>query len=384
MGEWNDMKLKILFACGGTGGHINPALAIAGKFRELMPESEFLFIGAGRTMEKELIPAAGYALENLTVTGFSRSISPAGIRENVQMVRNLVKAGKDMEGILDRFQPDLVVGTGGYVCYPVLKAAAGRKIPTALHESNAVPGLTTKMLERYTDKIMVAFPGAVEHYRNKKKVCVVGTPVRQDFLDISRESARAALGCGEKPVVVSVWGSLGASRMNGYMADFIAENAKSGAFYHVHATGGGNAGYETMLAALKERGVTELPSHVDLRPYIHDMGTVMNAADLVLCRAGASTIAELTALGKPSVLVPSPNVTNNHQEKNAREVEKAGGAAVLLEGDCTGEVLYRKVKELTEDKETLEAMASGAASLGNRNCVSGIADLLLSIMGAIG
>ena len=153
--------MRILFACGGTGGHINPALAIAGKFKEILPESEFLFIGAGRTMEKELIPAAGYKLENLEVTGFSRSISFGGIRDNVKMVKKLIAAGKDMRRILDRFQPDLVVGTGGYVCYPVLKAAAKRKIPTALHESNAVPGLTTKMLEKYADMIMVAFPGAV-------------------------------------------------------------------------------------------------------------------------------------------------------------------------------------------------------------------------------
>ena len=375
--------MRILFACGGTGGHINPALAIAGKFKEILPESEFLFIGAGRTMEKELIPAAGYKLENLEVTGFSRSISLGGIRDNVKMVKKLIAAGKDMRRILDRFQPDLVVGTGGYVCYPVLKAAAKRKIPTALHESNAVPGLTTKMLEKYADMIMVAFPGAVEHYSDKSKVFVVGTPVRPDFLGVSRREAKAALGCGNKPVVVSVWGSLGASKMNAYMADFIAENAKSGAFYHIHATGGGEEGYNTMCSALKERGVDTLPAHVDLRPYIHDMGTVMNAADLVLCRAGASTIAELTALGKPSVLVPSPNVTNNHQEKNAREVEKAGGAAVLLEAECTGDVLYSKVKALTEDPLKLDAMSKGAASLGTPNCVADIADLLLGISGLI-
>ena len=372
--------MRILFACGGTGGHINPALAIAGKFKEILPDSEFLFIGAGRTMEKELIPAAGYALENLKVTGFSRSISICGIRDNVNMVKNLIQAGKDMKKILDRFQPDLVVGTGGYVCYPVLKAAAARKIPTALHESNAVPGLTTKMLEKYADKIMVAFPGAVEHYRDKSKVVVVGTPVRPDFLGISRENAKKAVGCGDKPVVVSVWGSLGASKMNGYMADFIAQNAREGSFYHIHATGGGESGYNTMIEALKERGIEELPGHVDLRPYIHDMGTVMNAADLVLCRAGASTIAELTALGKPSVLVPSPNVTNNHQEKNAREVEKAGGAVLLLEAECSGTVLYERVKDLTADREKLAKMEKGAASLGAPDCVSDIAALLLGMM----
>ena len=372
--------MRILFACGGTGGHINPALAIAGKFKEILPDSEFLFIGAGRTMEKELIPAAGYDLENLKVTGFSRSISLGGIRDNVNMVKNLIRAGKDMQKILDRFQPDLVVGTGGYVCYPVLKAAAARKIPTALHESNAVPGLTTKMLEKYARKIMVAFPGAVEHYRDKRKVVVVGTPVRPDFLGISRENAKNAVGCGDKPVVVSVWGSLGASKMNGYMADFIAKNAVEGAFYHIHATGGGENGYNTMLNALKERGIEELPSHVDLRPYIHDMGTVMNAADLVLCRAGASTIAELTALGKPSVLVPSPNVTNNHQEKNAREVEKSGGAVLLLEADCNGTVLYERVKALTADTKKLAEMEKGAASLGTPDCVSDIADLLLGLI----
>ncbi len=377
------MKLKILFACGGTGGHINPALAIAGKMQELLPGTEVLFIGANRTMEKELVPKAGYELKNLTVTAFSRSISLSGLKDNVKMVKNLIAADRDMKKILDEFQPDLVVGTGGYVCYPVLKAAARRKIPTALHESNAVPGLTTKMLEKYADAIMVAFPGAREFYTQKQKVHVVGTPVRQDFLGVDRAAAKKAVCANGKPVVVSLWGSLGASGMNQHMVDFICKNAESGAFHHIHATGGGEEGLAAMQAALAETGLRTLPPHVDLRAYIHDMGTVMNAADLVLCRAGASTIAELTALGKPSVLVPSPNVTNNHQEKNARQVEKAGGAVVVLEPSCTAENLYRTVEEIISDPKKLAAMERGAASLGAPNCISEIANLLIAMVGRI-
>lgn len=372
--------MRFLLVCGGTAGHINPALAIAGELGKVIENSEFLFIGSGREMEKRLIPSAGYELKNVTISGFARGISPRHIKENIKMVKNLLISARESEQIIREFKPDAVIGTGGYVCYPVLKKAAAMGIPTVLHESNAVPGITTKMLSGKVDKMLVAFPDVKEHYRKPENVVVTGTPVRQDFSAMTKAEARAKLRIDNRPLVVSFWGSLGASVMNEYMVDFIAENCRSGAFNHIHATGGGDAGLKKLKAALRERGITKLPVNVDIRPYIDNMGTVMTAADLVMCRAGASTIAELTMMGKPSILVPSPNVTNNHQEKNARAVERSGGACVLLESECNGKALYDAAFELTGDRKKLSQMNTGASSLGVKDCTSVIAEIIISLL----
>ena len=372
-------KKRFMLVCAGTAGHINPALAIAGKLREKLPDSEFLFVGAGREMEKRLIPAEGYALENLTMTGFSRSFSAAGLKSNLQMLENLVSSSRQAGKLIDTFRPDAVIGTGGYVCYPVMKQAVKRGLPTCLHESNAVPGLAMKMLSGAVDIVMTAFPGTEESYKRPERVVFTGTPVRGGFGKLSRAEARAALGVGEKEkLVVSFWGSLGAEKMNGYTADFIAENGRARAFRHIHSTGGGQAGLDRMKKTLEEKG--GVPENCDLRAYILNMDLVMTAADLVLSRSGASTIAELAYLGMPSVLVPSPNVTNDHQTKNARAMEKAGGAVLLPESDCTGEKLFQLVSRLVSDDETLGRMRRGAASLGGGESADKIAGLILDLM----
>ena len=372
--------MRFLMVCGGTAGHINPALAIAGELGRIFSGSEFLFVGSGRDMEKRLIPAAGYKLENVQITGLTRGFKPKQIKANINMVKNLIVSSKQSEKIIRDFKPDAVIGTGGYVCYPVIKKAVKMGIPTALHESNAVPGVTTKMLAGKVNKMMVAFPDVKQNYKRQDNVVVTGTPVRSDFSKLTKEQARKQLGIDDKPLVVSFWGSLGASVMNGYMVDFISENCKSGAFNHIHATGGGENGLNKLKNALKERGITQIPKNEDLRPYIDNMGVVMTAADIVMCRAGASTIAELTAMGKPSILVPSPNVTNNHQEKNARQVERNGGARVLLESECNGKLLYDTALKLSRSKEALSKMSSGAANLGVKDSVSVIGEIIVSIL----
>jgi len=373
--------MKFLFVCGGTAGHINPALAIAGRLRELFSDAQFMFVGSGREMENRLIPAEGFELRNITMTGFSRSLSIAGLKKNINTVKNLVVSAGESRRILDEFKPDVVIGTGGYVCYPVITAAAKKGIPTVIHESNAVPGLTTKMVSGVADKVLVAFPGVQDRYKKPQNVVVTGTPVRGDFTTLSREAARKKLGIlDDKPLVVSFWGSLGADGMNGKMADFIRLAASSDAFHHIHATGGGDAGVKKMRARLSERKIDNLPEWIDLRPYISNMGEVMTAADVVLCRSGASTLAELTALGRASILVPSPNVTNNHQEKNAREVEKAGGAAVITEAECTGESLYTAVLSLLGDRKRLDAMEKGAHRLGVADACEKIVETVLKLI----
>lgn len=356
--------MKFLLACAGTAGHINPALAIANRLRELWPDAQFMFVGSGRDLEKQLIPGAGYTLRNITITGFYRGIKPRDIKHNLGTLKNLHVSKRECREILDSFQPDIAIGTGGYVCYPILKAAAKRRIPTVIHESNAVPGLTTKMLSGTVDRVLAAFPSVRNHCKKPDRVVITGTPVRGDFLRLTREEAKRRLGLGGKPVVVSFWGSLGADNMNSKMADFIRLNARSGQMHHIHATGSGEAGLARMRERLSALGVYGLPDWEDLRPYIDNMGTLMAAADLVLCRAGASTLAEITALGRASVLVPSPNVTNDQQTKNARELERVGGAVVVVEESCTGEQLYNTAVSLLRDRDRLAAIEKEARALG--------------------
>mgnify|MGYP000391012085 CR=1 FL=1 len=290
------------------------------------------------------------------------------------------QATKDARKIIEDFQPDVAIGTGGYVCYPVLKAAAQLGIPTIVHESNAVPGLTTKMLAGAVDRILVGFEESKQHYSEQEKVVVTGTPVRGAFTVCSKAEAKRQLGLDpDRPLVVSVWGSLGASYMNEVMTAFITRAAVTDApFALIHSAG--RNGYEKMHTALLEKCPADLAAHgMDVRPYIYDMPLVMDAADLVLCRAGASTLAELSCIGKPAILIPSPNVTNNHQERNARVLEHAGGAKVLLEGAFTADDLYNLVSDLLADPAQLAQMAQNMKSAGVSDAAERIADLVLKL-----
>lgn len=363
---------RIIFTCGGTAGHVNPAIALAQLALEKNPEAQILFVGAERGLEKDLVPKAGYEFKTVHISSFHRSFKPAELKHNLISVGNLIRAPGEAKAILRAFKPDAVVGTGGYASYPMVKAAAKAKIPTAVHESNAVPGLTTQMLENYADRIMVGFESCRKHYRRPEKVVVTGTPVRSDFFSMTKAEAKQALGVDDgRPLIVSFWGSLGASGMNRQMADFLALEAVKEPFHHIH--GAGKQGYPLLLEAMKEKNV-DLPSHpaLQLREYIYDMAPVMRAADLVICRAGASTISELTALGTPALMVPSPYVTNNHQEKNARALEEAGGAAVLLEPECSGPALFQAVCSILRDEDRRSRMEEAMASLGVRDAAERI------------
>lgn len=353
--------MRVLFTCGGTAGHVNPAVALAQMFQTRNSGCEVLFVGADGGMETRLVPKEGYPIETVTITNFRRSLSPASIGHNVRTLLNMNKSRKQANAILDRFQPDLVVGTGGYASFPVVKAAAKRGIPTAVHESNAVPGLTTKTLSKVVDVVMVGFEESRSHYDDPGKVVVTGTPVRTDFFRYTRKEARAELGLtDDRPLVLSVWGSLGAEVMNRRMAECIALECRDGApFHHIHGAG---RDYRAVLDALQGSGLADHPE-VDVREYIYDMPLVMAAADLVLCRAGASTISELTAIAKPSILVPSPNVTANHQEKNARVLADQGAAVLLLEKDCQGDALYEQADGLLRDRPRREEMVRALNSM---------------------
>ena len=372
--------MKFLFTCGGTAGHINPALAVAGAIKEAMPDSEFLFVGAEGRMETDLVPRAGYEIRTVRITNIHRGFSAEDIKHNLNTLKNVVTSTGQAKQIIREFQPDAAIGTGGYVCYPVLKAAHAMGVPTAVHESNAVPGLTTKMLEGVVDTVMVGFEESRANYKHPERVVVTGTPVRGEFMHADKLAARRALGLPEdKPLVASVWGSLGAGHMNEIMTDFIIRACANPFFGVVHSTG--KAWYQKMTSTLEREKPGYDKLGMDVREYIYDMPLVMAAADLVMCRAGASTLAELTAMGKPAVLIPSPNVTNNHQEKNARVLADAGAAKLLLEPDFTADSLLGLVSELLHHPEQLDAMSEKMRALGVPDATGRIAGIVLDLAG---
>ena len=370
--------MNVIFTCGGTAGHVNPALALAGYWKEKDPNTRILFVGTPNGMERGLIEKAGYDFAAVEVSNFHRSLSAQAMRHNFKTAKTLVSSRREADDIIRRFQPDLVVGTGGYASYPAIKAAARRHIPTAVHESNMIPGLTTKLLEGCVDRIMVGFEDCRRHYKHPDKVVVTGTPVRGDFFALTKRQAREKLGFADnKPLVVSFWGSLGASTMNGRMLDFFQrEQAEGYPFHHIHAAG--KSDWPHMSGELERLGL-ESPM-LDARQYIYDMAVVMAAADLVISRAGASTLSELTALGMPTILVPSPYVVANHQEKNARMLENHGGAVVLTEDQATGEALYQATQDILQNEKKRQTMAGAMRDLGIPDATERIYDTLMALL----
>ncbi len=368
--------MNVIFTCGGTGGHINPAIAVANILRERHPDCKILFIGAKGHMEEKLVPQAGYELVCLPGSGLSRSMSLAGIRKNIKAVQCVLSAVGQCKKIIRDFQPDVIVGTGGYASFPALYAGHRLGIPTMVHESNAVPGLTTKLAANTADRVLVCFEESVRHYKNPDKVEVVGMPVRKEFLFLTRDEARKELQVEGKQVVVSAFGSQGAKVMNETMADMMPlEQADGFPFHHIHATG--SFGKAWMPQRVKDQGVDyEQCPDLDIREYIYNMPSVMAAADLIISRAGSATCNEIAASGIPCILIPSPNVTNNHQEKNARVLESAGGAVVVLEKDCTPEKIYGLVQELLADSDRRRDMSCGLRSLAKLDSAQRICDIL--------
>ena len=371
--------MKIVFTCGGTAGHVNPALALAQMFRDRNEGCEILFIGAEKGMEQRLVTQAGFPIRQVTVSTFERAWTWRIIRHNVKSLFKIPVGRIQARRILKEFKPDLVVGTGGYASFPAVREAAAMGIPTAIHESNAVPGLTTKALSDKVDLVMVGFSEAKKAYGNARRVEVTGTPVRGEFFTLDREEARASLGLTDnRPLVVSFWGSQGAAHMNRRTCDFIRCWWEEDRPFHYIHSGGRN--YEEMTATLGEQGISL--SREELRPYIDNMPTVMAAADLVICRAGASTLGEITAMGKPAVLVPSPYVAANHQYENARVLADRGAALLLEEQTVTGRSMYQAAAELLADGSRRAVMGRSARELAAPRAAEDIYQALMSLLAA--
>lgn len=356
------MPMHILFACGGTAGHINPALAVASIIRRERPDAKILFAGNPEGMEARLVPKAGFAFAPIEIQGFQRQLNLRNIRYNARSVAYLMSASRKAERIIRDFAPDVAVGTGGYVSGPVLRSAHKLGVRTVTHEQNAFPGVTTKLLTKYADKILLAVEEAKAHLPPGKNYVVTGNPIRREILFADRDKARSALGVGDRLCLLSFGGSLGARRINEAMAQVVAHFADTGLLHHIHATG--QYGTELFPALLRAEGVRfENDPHIDIREYIHDMPGCLAAADLVVCRAGALSLSELEAAGRASVLIPSPNVAENHQYHNAMVLAAKNAAIVIEERDLTGAGLCAVIQELADDRQELQNIARNAASM---------------------
>ena len=368
--------MNVIFTCGGTAGHINPAIAVANILKQRKPDCKILFIGAEGHMEEKLVPAAGYELITLPGSGLSRKLNLAGIKKNINAVKCVVNAVTKCKKIIRDFDADVIVGTGGYASFPAIYAGAKLGVPTVVHESNALPGLTTKMAASVATKVLVCFEESVKHYKHPEQVEVVGMPVRQEFITTGKTEAKKMLGLEDVQVVVSAFGSQGAKVMNQTTAAIFPLEQEDGfPFHHIHAVG--SFGWGWMPELVKEKGVDyENCASIDMREYIFDMPTVMAAADVVIGRAGSATCNEIATTGTPCILIPSPNVTGNHQEKNARVLEAAGGAVVILEKDCTPEVLYAELQGLLVDEERREQMSKALRGLVKIDSAERICDIV--------
>lgn len=372
--------MNLIFTCGGTAGHINPAIAVANMMRERHPDCKILFIGATGHMEEKLVPQAGYELKCLPGSGLSRKLNAAGMKQNLHAVKCVLDAVRECKRIFREFQPDVIIGTGGYASFPALYAGSSMKIPVCVHESNAVPGVTTKLAARMADRVLVCFEESKAHYSDPSKVEVVGMPVRKEFIYGDRAAARKELGMGDEPLVVSAFGSLGAKVMNQTMAELFRMEQEDGfPFRHIHATG--TFGWEWMPGLVKEKGVElEQAKSIEMVEYIYNMPTLMAAADVIIGRAGAATCNEIAAAGLPCILIPSPNVTNNHQEKNARLLEARGGAVVIVEKDCTPEAVYAQIKALLADDDRRKQMGSSLRQMVTLDSTERICDIAESLV----
>lgn len=369
--------MKVLIAAGGTAGHINPALAIAGELCRQAPGTEVHFAGRKEGMEYGLVTKAGYPFHHIEVNGIQRSLTPVNILRNIQAVYHLALSLPRAKAILRKVQPDLVIGCGGYVSGPVVRAAAKAGIKTAIHEQNAFPGVTNKLLAKEADVVFAAMPAAVEKLGAPQKTLVVGNPVRPEVFQQDRAGARAMLGAGSRTVILSFGGSLGARRINEVVADLAAWEQKNHKnVLHLHATG--SRGVQLFQQLGKEKGV-EPGSGLVVKEYIDNMPQLLAAADLVICRAGALTLAELEAAGRAAILIPSPNVAENHQYYNALELQKAGAAQVIEEKDLTGEGLIETVQKLLDAPGELETMGKMAHALCEPDSLQKIGKKLLEL-----
>lgn len=354
--------MSIMIAGGGTAGHINPAIAVAQYIKKRRPSSEILFIGASGGMEEKLVADAGFKLITFPMRGFLRSLTSKALIYNLGTIRRLKAANRAIDKIFDEFRPDVIFATGGFASYPPVSRGAKRKIPTVIHESNVLPGRTNRLLAKYADRVLIGFEDARTYFKDKEKLIYTGNPLREGLSFLKKDEAKRILGI-DGDLVYSVWGSLGARDMNKITAEMFALEVKLGSkFHHIHSTGVSAASW--MPEYVKSLGVDlDACKNIDMREYVYDAPVVLAAADIVLCRAGAMTISEVCATGTPAIIIPSPNVAENHQHKNAKALSDRGAAILIEESELTPEKLFNLVKDLLTDTERRRAMSEAAHAM---------------------
>lgn len=337
--------MRVIIAAAGTAGHVNPAIAIANKIKKESPSSEILFLGTDRGLENDLVPRAGFQLKTIEAYGLNKKISLQSLKNNFKTLKGVRQAKK----IVKQFDPDIVIGTGGYICGAAILAGKKYNKPTLLHESNAFPGKAVKMLSRKTDTILVSFEDAKKRLPNAKNVVHTGTPTKIKDLHLSKEQKNEVLRQlglkQDKETVLIFGGSQGAKAINEAVIEII--NRKMNKNYQI-IWAPGPVQYDIIKKEIKD--FTKL-KEVKIVPYIYNMEEVMNTCDVVIARSGAMTITEISIVGKPSILIPLPNVSNNHQEYNAKVLEGIGAAKILLNQNLTAEILNKEIENIIKDKE---------------------------------
>ena len=353
--------MKVLLAGGGTGGHINPAIAIADTIKERDKKAEIAFIGTKKGLENKLVAKAGYPLYHIEMRGLRRSLSLS----NLKTAYYYFTAPRKAKRLLLDFEPDVVIGTGGYLCWPLLHAASKLGIPTAVHESNAIPGKAVKMLEKEVDRIYLNFPTTAEYLTEKDKLLCVGNPLISPPVTGGTAGLREKLGIpsGIRHVLLSFGGSLGAERVNEEILELMRTfSSKTPDLFHIHATG--KIEHDAAMAKAAEYGLDKCPN-IRLVEYIYDMPLWEKAADAVICRAGAMTISEMALLGRACILIPSPNVVNNHQYENAKRLADAGAAILIEEKNLTPALLKDSICGILYQKDTAKKLEDAIRTFAN-------------------
>lgn len=371
--------MRVIIAAGGTAGHINPALAIADKIVNVFPESKVLFVGTPLGMESKLVKKAGYDFHGIKMAGIQRRLSLTNIKRNVKAVYYYAAAFPHVKKLIEEFKPDICVGTGGYVCGAVLREAARMGIKTVTHESNSFPGITTKLLSKTADRVFVFSEDTLNHLKHREKCVITGNPLRNNIPIEEKAAARKRLGLRDGFTILSLGGSLGANRINAAVAELMAWEQQKGGINHIHSYGGN--GKDTFGGLLEENGVDKSSDRLILKEYIDNMYTCMCAADLIISRAGSMTLTEIMAIGRPSVLVPYPNATENHQYYNAKTLQDADAAILREDKDLTGEWLIRTAEELYSNPLRLESMGVKARQMAKTDAADVILSEILDLVG---
>ncbi len=368
--------MKIIVSGGGTGGHIYPAVTIIRTIQEKHPDARFLYVGTQKGLEADIIPKENLPFATVDIQGFERHLTPANILRAGKALVGVAKAAR----IVRSFRPDAVVGTGGYVCGPVLMAASLMRIPTLIQEQNVVPGITNKILSGFVSRIAAGTEEAKRHFP-ADKVVFTGNPIRSEVMTARREDGARSYGFdpAKKTVLIS-GGSRGARSINRAMIDVLVQAADHPEVQYLHVTG--SLEYDDVMNRLKQAGLDlERTPHIKVRPYLYDMPQAMAMTDLAVFRAGATGLAELTARGIPAILIPYPYAAENHQEHNARALEQAGAARMILNRELTSARLCAVLTELLSEDDKLVAMAKASREMGRPQAAGDIADLVLALAG---